>query len=55
MGQYGKGLPVTGLAVLTIGGTQITAPWIALGGAAAIVAGFLLMRLVRPLRTHTRR
>lgn len=53
MGHYGKGLPVTGLAVLTIGGAQITTPWLALAGGAVVVAGFLLMRLVRPLKTHT--
>lgn len=50
MGIYGK-LPVTGMALLTVGGTQITTPWIALAGGAAVITGFLLLRLVRPARS----
>jgi hypothetical protein len=52
MGGYGAKLPVTGMAVLTVGGMQVVTPWIALAGAAAVTGGFLLLRLVRPSRTH---
>lgn len=50
MGGYGKILPVTGIAALSIGGASIEYPVIAAIGGVAVIAGFLVLRLVRPAR-----
>ncbi len=52
MGSYGN-LPVTG-AALTIGGVSFTYPWVAAAAAATVVAGFLILRFVKPAKSHRR-
>lgn len=54
MGQYGRGLPLTGMGVLTVGGFSAGVPvWIAGIGMVLVVGGFLLHRLVRPAKVTT--
>lgn len=50
VGNYGRTLPATG--GLVIGGAAIGYPWIAAAAAALVVAGFLLLRFVKPAQTH---
>lgn len=50
MGGYGPKLPVTGMALLTVGGMQLTTPWMAAVGGAVVISGFLMLRLIRPAR-----
>lgn len=51
---YGKGLPVTGGAMLTLGGVGIKYPYLAVGLALVVVGGFLALRLARPAKSHRR-
>lgn len=51
---YGKGLPVTGAAMLSVGGVGIKYPYVAVGLALMLVGAFLVLRFARPAKSHQR-